>query len=308
MNDILVFNTLSGNWSLQKASGPTPSARILHTSVLLPNSNLLIYGGSDPDSLLPLKDFCYQLDTVQFLWTQVPLPLNIGAGPRYGHSAVLYKNATMFILFGIDSTGVVTNDFHLFDIERMGWTDTFTTREIQPSEDNEKKDNSGLSQGALAGILISVITTIGIFATAVALFCLRRREKAEKKLYQSRGNGKESQSLVDEERYQSGNSEETDSIRRDQLPESPGFSVLGRSQSPKNFEKTMTEIQGPSSEHQKGWGPSARSSTDHSYYDFRKTAWVQDQGSRRSSDPSSSRNIDVVIKSTTTDSKVLQED
>lgn len=70
-----------------------------------------------------------------------------GAGPRFGHSgkrakrdtlgnnlkffiAVLYKNHSLFIIFGVDTFGLARNDFFLLDVGNWQWVTGFKTNDV----------------------------------------------------------------------------------------------------------------------------------------------------------------------------------
>ncbi|KAI9015267.1 hypothetical protein CLU79DRAFT_765894 [Phycomyces nitens] len=191
MNDILVYDTIDSTWTMQQAIGPTPSPRTLHTAVLVPNTDMvLIYGGLGINSSFPVKDYVYQLDTTQFLWTQIPLPVTSGAGPRYGHSAVLYGNSSMFILFGINQAGIPTDDFYVLKLDDMKWTDHFES-DWTP---HYKERNPHITPVPLSGgdkhttfgaVFISCGTIIGFIATVIVVLAARRREAKEVAFYAS---------------------------------------------------------------------------------------------------------------------------
>ncbi|KAL0097449.1 hypothetical protein J3Q64DRAFT_1844753 [Phycomyces blakesleeanus] len=202
MNDILIYDTVDASWLVKQAIGPTPSPRTLHTAVLgltdrvdlifiVPDTDMvLIYGGLGINSSFPVKDYVYQLDTVQLLWTQIPLPVTSGAGPRYGHSAVLYGNSSMFILFGVNEAGIPTDDFYVLELEDMKWTDYFKsdwTPHYQERNPNlvPVPLSGGDKHTTLGGVFISCGTIIGIVATAIVLLAARRKNAKEDSLYAS---------------------------------------------------------------------------------------------------------------------------
>lgn len=98
-----------------------------------------------------MSDYIYLLNTTSFEWSMVNITnSDQGAGPRFGHSgkrrgdsisdgflhcfyiftAVLYKNHSLFIIFGVDTFGLARNDFFLLDIGNWQWVPGFKTSDI----------------------------------------------------------------------------------------------------------------------------------------------------------------------------------
>ncbi|GAN03191.1 hypothetical protein MAM1_0035c02642 [Mucor ambiguus] len=129
MNEILEYNITSGNWTTHTSPANTtiPAPRRLHTATLIPNSDLLfVYGGSITDASDAVADYSYLLNTTSFIWTPVNIAnTNIGAGSRFGHSAVLYNDRSLFIIFGADDLGMLRNDFAVIDIVHWQWVSDF---------------------------------------------------------------------------------------------------------------------------------------------------------------------------------------
>ncbi|KAG0172118.1 hypothetical protein DFQ30_011166 [Apophysomyces sp. BC1015] len=107
MTDILAFNTINQSWTLINATGSNlPSVRVYHTTIYIPNSDIiLLYGGATPiispdkdervmyNPTTPVDDYIYTLNTTSFVWTQITnLGPYEGAGARFGHSGIVIEN------------------------------------------------------------------------------------------------------------------------------------------------------------------------------------------------------------------------
>ncbi|KAF7729429.1 hypothetical protein EC973_004408 [Apophysomyces ossiformis] len=190
MSDILTFDTATLTWTLNTATGKLPSGRVYHTAVHLPNSNgILLYGGGVPVGLNgpteTVNDYCYVLNMSTFIWTQIndlgPLP---GAGPRFGHAAVVHGNRSMFILFGQDQNGNERSDFQVMDLATFQWTNVYrandqynTNSTVPNTTPNKQGEGQAISAGAIAGIVIGSVAFVTIIAAIVALSVIRRRRQ-----------------------------------------------------------------------------------------------------------------------------------
>ena len=129
MNQILEYNITSGNWTTHTSPTNTtiPAPRRLHSATLIPNSDLIfVYGGSVTDASDAVADYSYLLNTTSFIWTPITITnSNLGAGSRFGHSAVLHNSKSLFIIFGADDLGVLRNDFFVIDIVHWQWVSDF---------------------------------------------------------------------------------------------------------------------------------------------------------------------------------------
>ncbi|KAI8331073.1 hypothetical protein EDC96DRAFT_527656 [Choanephora cucurbitarum] len=130
MNDILQFNITNQTWSLHHSPGNTtiPSPRRLHSATAIPDTDLiLIYGGSVTDGAGTVSDYMYTLNTTSYVYTPIHATNSnqAKAGPRFGHSAVLYDKRSLFIIFGADELGSLRNDFAVLDVKNWNWVETF---------------------------------------------------------------------------------------------------------------------------------------------------------------------------------------
>ncbi|KAI9255862.1 hypothetical protein EDC94DRAFT_617002 [Helicostylum pulchrum] len=149
MGQIHEYHIANNTWTThQSPSNSTiPSPRRLHTATQIPDVDLiLVYGGSATDASKTVADYSYLLNTTSFQWTAVNI-LNTGAGPRFGHSAVLYKNS-LFIVFGADSFGSLRNDFFVIDIINWQWVTGFRTDGVYPTTSIESSNSASSSSSS----------------------------------------------------------------------------------------------------------------------------------------------------------------
>ncbi|KAG0167882.1 hypothetical protein DFQ30_005553 [Apophysomyces sp. BC1015] len=193
MSDILAFNTVNVTWALITAGGSQiPSPREYHTSVRVPDSDtLLMYGGAAPgdpnNPTATADDYFYTLNMSTFIWTQVTnLGPSAGAGPRFGHSAIV-RNNSMFILFGKDGKGNEKNDFHVMDLVHKQWTNSYLASGLygqsggsdQPTNSIPSISTSSSSNvGAIVGGVVGGVGGIAAIAGLIAFFMIRKKKKA----------------------------------------------------------------------------------------------------------------------------------
>ncbi|KAI9358465.1 hypothetical protein BD770DRAFT_72801 [Pilaira anomala] len=190
--DFLVFNTDTSLWESKIASSTVvPSGRMSHTTNLIPNSDtLIIYGGAGPDKIgnrVPVTDYIFTYNTKTNVMQPISIPASpVGAGPRFGHSAIIRKNS-LFIIFGVDITLKSNSDFHILNLDTYSWETSFSTLGLasnpadttptggnrvgsgsggnndsssQKDQSNKETNSSGLSSGTIAGIVIGVIALV----------------------------------------------------------------------------------------------------------------------------------------------------
>ncbi|KAL0097447.1 hypothetical protein J3Q64DRAFT_1828696 [Phycomyces blakesleeanus] len=200
---ISLYNTDTSIWStVTVVPDIIPSNRTMMTATLLPNStSFLIYGGVTHLSAAityPCEDYAYLFDTLSNSWSVANISSENGAGPRFGHSAVLHPNGDLFIIFGVDRSNTNKNDYHILDtsnIQSFTWKTAFTPNSFleSPSTNSTKSTGSGsstttgsksgttkdgISGGAIAGIVVGCVAAIAI---AGILFWFLRRKEADKK-------------------------------------------------------------------------------------------------------------------------------
>ncbi|KAI9015692.1 hypothetical protein CLU79DRAFT_765374 [Phycomyces nitens] len=198
---LLLFNTEILMWSTVTV-GPynIPSSRTLLTATLLPNStSFLIYGGvkyPHVESAYPYEDYAYLFDTVTNSWSLANISDTNGAGPRYGHSAVLHPNGDLFIIFGVDRNQVNRDDYYILDtndIHDLKWKTTFTPSsliDLTPTNSTNTTNSTitpehapidihrGISGGAIAGIAVGCVAALAI--VGLLLWFLKRKRGYQK--------------------------------------------------------------------------------------------------------------------------------
>ncbi|KAI8969103.1 hypothetical protein BDF20DRAFT_145003 [Mycotypha africana] len=168
MNDILIYNTIKGTWSLQQSpSAATVSSRYMHTANLIPGTDkILIYGGATDEGNekhpTAVPDYLYIFDTQTLEYTKInENQPELGAGPRFGHSAVLCRNNTLIVLFGVNEMGLVTNDVYFLVLSASAtWVKSFTlapTATPSSPVSNDINKNNMLSDKAIIGISIGSV-------------------------------------------------------------------------------------------------------------------------------------------------------
>ncbi|GAN08295.1 Ser/Thr protein kinase [Mucor ambiguus] len=190
MNDILTYNTLDATWNLrQSPSAPTMSSRYMHTANLLPYSGkILIYGGATDDGNekhpSAVSDYLYLFDSKTLEYTRVDdYEQSQGAGPRFGHSAILCNN-TLFVLFGVNQKGLITNDVYFLSLEGSAtWLKSFSLfSSSAPGANNSNKNldpHNTLNDKAIIGISIGSVLVIVLLITGIlyAIHTIRARKR-----------------------------------------------------------------------------------------------------------------------------------
>ena len=91
---VLDMETLS--WTEMHASGPAPSPRAGHSTAILPNGNLVVWGGGGGQTALTAD--LHVLDTVHKMWSGA-LQLNkFSPEPRVGHSVHVLAACQLHLL------------------------------------------------------------------------------------------------------------------------------------------------------------------------------------------------------------------
>ncbi|KAI9015697.1 hypothetical protein CLU79DRAFT_765406 [Phycomyces nitens] len=209
---LLLFNTDTSIWStVTVGPGNIPSSRTLLTATLLPNStSFLIYGGVQYPNYVspPYEDYAYLFDTMTNSWSLANISDKNGAGPRYGHSAVLHPNGDLFIIFGVDSNRISRNDYYILDtsdIHDLKWKTTFTPSsliDLTPTNSTITPEHApidihrGISGGVIAGIVVGCVAALAI--SGLLLWFLKRKREYQKEAIHKDDNvpGMESPILI----------------------------------------------------------------------------------------------------------------
>ncbi|KAI8330624.1 hypothetical protein BC941DRAFT_518070 [Chlamydoabsidia padenii] len=125
MNQILIYNTESGEWRNHTAGGNIPAPRRGHSSVLHRDyGGVVVFGGGTPDdNQVMLNDvFVLQLDNLE--WNS-PSITGAPPKPRKYHQANLMDNL-MLVTFGMESEDVGYNDIHILDTGNWEWISSYS--------------------------------------------------------------------------------------------------------------------------------------------------------------------------------------
>ncbi|KAF9165313.1 hypothetical protein DFQ26_000305 [Actinomortierella ambigua] len=126
MSDILVYDTTSGQWSLQIATGATPPPRMRHTAAATKDGMIYVHGGADLGLTNYLADIAI-LDTASWKWLQ---PAFEGTAPtgRHSHSAATIGSNILFT-FGLTAGGAV-DTVSVLDTKTNTWVSSYTPNNI----------------------------------------------------------------------------------------------------------------------------------------------------------------------------------
>lgn len=184
---------MEARWSArQSPSSPTMSNRYMHTANLLPYSGkILIYGGATDDGNeqhpSAVSDYLYLFDPKTLEYTRIEeYELPLGAGPRFGHSAVLCNN-TLIVLFGVNQIGLITNEVYFLSLTVSAtWLKSFTiTYSSTSGEEGDVKHHPNMiSNQAIIGItialaLVMVLLVVGILF-GIHYWRKKKRQASEK--------------------------------------------------------------------------------------------------------------------------------
>ncbi|KAF9976278.1 Kelch domain-containing protein 2 [Actinomortierella ambigua] len=126
MSDILVYDTTSGKWSLQIATGATPPPRMRHSAAATKDGMIYVHGGSDLGLTNYLSDVAI-LDTSSWTWLQ---PAFEGTAPtgRHSHTATTVGSNILFT-FGLTAGGAV-DTVSVLDTTTNTWQYAYTPNNL----------------------------------------------------------------------------------------------------------------------------------------------------------------------------------
>ncbi|ORZ03720.1 hypothetical protein BCR43DRAFT_501536 [Syncephalastrum racemosum] len=174
-------------WGGFAGTGDKPGNRTLHTTTLMPEKRILMFGGADVDSLTPItRDPVYVItvnddnpDSPKFTFTQRALPKDgaVIVYQRWGHSSVLVtdkqNNSYVFILLGRGSDNKPQSDFHILSTTNFTWMGPKFSVASPEMNDN----SNGLSGGAIAGVVVGIVVGVAVIAGLIAFCCVRKRRQ-----------------------------------------------------------------------------------------------------------------------------------
>jgi len=118
LNDLFCFNLDTHTWSPIETTGPVPSPRWGHVTVLV-DRRLLVFGGYGGSGRY-LNDL-HLLDIDTMRWTSVPPASNVPEG-MYGHTGVVYERRIIF--FGGCHNGKRREELCVLDADTLEWKKT----------------------------------------------------------------------------------------------------------------------------------------------------------------------------------------
>ncbi|RHZ45758.1 hypothetical protein Glove_655g13 [Diversispora epigaea] len=177
MKKIKLFNTHTYQWSQMDATGVDVDPRWYFSSVLTPDGNIIIFGGSTRNFTSVSPNLAV-LDTNKnpFEWS-IPVNSKTNSPPSIrGHTANLYYDY-MIITFGWNTdAGSYSSLVYLYNIKSNNWVTTFFPPENKPiitttsttdksitTSPPEKKSSNSLAIGLGTGLSAAVLITCGIF-------------------------------------------------------------------------------------------------------------------------------------------------
>ncbi|ORZ09310.1 hypothetical protein BCR42DRAFT_424164 [Absidia repens] len=204
LTTIITYDTTTQTWGNISVTGNIPTVRNGHSFTYVPKSNqFILFGGKQGSGEAPgsFDDICYTFDPKARNWTSQDVA-QIDSGSRFGHSAVLYMDLYLFIVFGADHVTMSMNTFNVLDITTWTWLDNFsasghpnTTGTIDTTPGNSNNDNNTgrngtqtvddsnddpLGGGAIAGIGVGVAAFAVIVGAGTIFLCRRKRDNQPK--------------------------------------------------------------------------------------------------------------------------------
>lgn len=116
-NDLYILDTEKMHWTRPKQFGKIPNPRAGHTSNVIDETKILVFGGGNDRG--PMNDI-HILDTETMTWKKVEV---LGTPPtkRVGHTTnSIFPN--QLLVFGGGYMDKAFNDLHMFDVETSSWS------------------------------------------------------------------------------------------------------------------------------------------------------------------------------------------
>ncbi|KAF9911354.1 hypothetical protein EC991_003919 [Linnemannia zychae] len=173
------ISTNPPTYGIQLALGKVPSSRQDHCTVLTDSKKVLLFGGYDTNTKTSLSDM-WSFDLITLTWTQILVTNPIDA--RHAHSCSIV-GANMVVFGGMmitpSSQKAYVKDVQVYDVMLSKWMGEYApkadgTAISDPPNNGSGESKSGLSTGALIGIIIGAIAVLGL---AIGGFLYRRRQK-----------------------------------------------------------------------------------------------------------------------------------
>ncbi|CAG8631618.1 11702_t:CDS:2, partial [Acaulospora morrowiae] len=154
MDQILIYDTKTSTWNMTAAVGKIPSVRIQHSAVLTNDGRIIIYGGSQNDSM-PATPSLAVLRSVDFTWLEIN---ESGTKPPnlQSHTSTLVGDL-MIIAFGS------TSNIYMLNTTNYTWTTQFTPPSSSSPEATYNDSDT---------LPIDISRTNAILAIIIAISCL----------------------------------------------------------------------------------------------------------------------------------------
>ncbi|KAF9925559.1 hypothetical protein FBU30_004672 [Linnemannia zychae] len=198
MSEIAVYDTATGTWSVQTATGATPPLRRNHVAVATSAGQIYVHGGTDLGATTFFADLAI-LDTTSWSWSQPAIGGNAPTG-RYSHAATMV-GSNILMTFGLTAGGSNNNIF-ILDTATNAWVTSYTPNALaqtstkpedwpgykplpvlpSPSPGTDKpRPPPGKDEGSGANIGAIVGGLAGAVALAALLFIAVRRRRLQLK-------------------------------------------------------------------------------------------------------------------------------
>ncbi|KAI8078852.1 uncharacterized protein BX664DRAFT_362401 [Halteromyces radiatus] len=183
-SDFAYFDFKAGTFNISYIDSTqlTPSVRYWHTLTSLPGTNKILMYGGVYNHVVSL-DYCLIFDGVALRWSAPDFSSsNNIPGPRYGHSAVMVGQDTLYIMMGADITHQLKNDVYILNVTSMQWFNAdsnSTWLTAGNNENNANQSSSSLSPGAIAGAVIGGVAGLSLLVVAAVVFIYIRKRKRQ---------------------------------------------------------------------------------------------------------------------------------
>ncbi|KAI9024982.1 hypothetical protein CLU79DRAFT_718116 [Phycomyces nitens] len=145
MNDVWLYNINNRAWSPQKTTGTPPSARCRHSAIVIGKYMFVLFGGRNG---VFGPDLNVALDINTWTWTTAPV---FGTPP-------------------VSSASPSASSTHSSSVSKPSSSQTSTGG-------TEVKESSGISGGAIAGIVVGSIAGVGIIGALLFFFVFKKRNR-----------------------------------------------------------------------------------------------------------------------------------
>ncbi|KAI8149005.1 hypothetical protein BJV82DRAFT_590341 [Fennellomyces sp. T-0311] len=184
MDNIIIFNTNTSQWSRRNATGERPFIRNSHSLTLKPTTGeLIMFGGTYPfNYTLFCDDYFYILDPESMVWYNRPLTVpddvDYNVTAIFDHSAVMVGD-NLYIMFGVVPPGRVTNTVRVLNTVTWSWVNSVSgvqTTDAAP----QPSDTGDTNAGTIAGAVVGAVAGVALIGALIVFFYHRRRQARKK--------------------------------------------------------------------------------------------------------------------------------